>query len=81
MPQEVPQETADLIAKIAERLEAMAESAHKSRELMDSREAAEFLRLSYDEFRRLAPNLPRHPITEKRFRYSRRELLEWALSR
>jgi hypothetical protein len=62
-------------------IELLAESLHTSRELMDAKEAAEFLRMPYSEFRRLAPYLPRHPVTERRYVYHRKELLEWVLTR
>jgi TFIIF-interacting CTD phosphatase-like protein len=58
-----------------------AESVRTSRELMNAQEAAEFLRIPYSEFRRLAPYLPRHPVTERRYVYHRKELLEWVLTR
>ena len=53
----------------------------EAKEVMDSREAAEFLRLPYSSFREIAPNLPRHAITPARFGYLRRELLEWGKDR
>ena len=59
----------------------LAESLHTSRELMNANEAADFLRMPYSEFRRLAPYLPRHPVTERRYVYHRKELLEWVLTR
>jgi hypothetical protein len=48
---------------------------------MNAKEAADFLRMPYSEFRRLAPHLPRHPVTERRYVYHRKELLEWVLTR
>jgi hypothetical protein len=33
---------------------------------MNAKEAADFLRMPYSEFRRLAPYLPRHRLTESR---------------
>jgi hypothetical protein len=50
-------------------------------ELMNAKEAAEFLRMPYSEFRRMAPYLPRHPVTERRYVYHHKELLEWVLTR
>ncbi len=50
------------------------------REIMDAREAADYLRLPYDQFKRLARSLPRHAVTERRFVYVRSEILEWVLS-
>jgi len=37
--------------------------------------------MPYSEFRRLAPYLPRHLVTERRYVYHRKELLEWVLNR
>jgi hypothetical protein len=68
-------------AVLLERIEQFTESLHTSRELMNAKEAAEFLRIPYSEFRRLAPYLPRHPVTERRYVYHRKELLEWVLTR
>ncbi len=51
------------------------------REVMDAREAADFLRISHDLFKRLAPGLPRHAITERNYVYLRSELLEWVSGR
>jgi len=62
---------------LLESMELLAESLHTSRELMNAQEAADFLRISYPEFRRLAPYVPRHPVTERRYVYHRKELLEW----
>jgi hypothetical protein len=68
-------------AALLERIEQLAESLHTSRELMNAKEAADFLRMPFSEFRRLAPHLPRHPLTERRYVYHRKELLEWVLTR
>ncbi len=53
------------------------------REVMDAREAADFLRISYDLFKRMAGQgkLPRHAVTERNYVYLRSELLEWLRSR
>jgi hypothetical protein len=48
---------------------------------MNAEEAADFLRVPYDNFRKLAPTLPRHAVTERRYVYVRGELLEWLLKR
>ena len=66
---------------LMEGIEQLTESLHTSRELINAKEAAEFLRMPYSEFRRLAPFLPRHPVTEQRYVYHRKELLEWVLTR
>ena len=66
---------------LLERIEQLSGSLHTSRELMNAQEAAEFLRIPYSEVRRLAPYLPRHPVTERRYVYHRKELLEWVLTR
>ena len=54
------------IVAILQRIEQFAEPLHKSRELMNAKEAADFLRMPYSELRRLAPYLPRHRLTERR---------------
>jgi hypothetical protein len=64
-----------------ERIEQLAEPLHTSRELMSAKEAADFLRIPYSEFRRLAPYLPRHQVTERRYVYHHKELLDWVLTR
>jgi hypothetical protein len=68
-------------AALLERVEQLTQSPHTSRELMNAKEAADFLRMPYSEFRRLAPYLPRPPVTERRYLYHRKELLEWVLTR
>jgi hypothetical protein len=70
-----------LAERIAGTLEELVERSEKVPELMDAEEAAVFLRLPYDSFRRIAPSLPRHMITPKRAVYSRRELLQWVLQK
>ena len=62
-------------------IEQLTESLRTSRELMNAKEAADFLRVPYSEFRRLAPYMPRHRVTEQRYVYHRKELLEWVLTR
>ncbi len=74
------------VARITEeRIRAMFPFAEQepdeAKEIMDSKEAAEFLRLPYSSFREIAPMLPRHAVTPQRFVHSRRELLEWVLER
>jgi hypothetical protein len=57
------------------------EALASGREVMDAKEAADFLRISYSEFKRMAPGLPRHAVTERRYTYLRSELLTWLLGR
>ena len=66
-----------------EKLEDLVEDAARSREVVDATEAAEFLRLSPSEFRKLAAAgvIPRHPVNVKSYRYLRGELLEWVRRR
>ena len=66
---------------VLETVERILEEASRSKEILDSKEAAEFLRLPYSTFKRIAPSLPRHPVTEQRFVYHRGELVEWVLAR
>jgi hypothetical protein len=69
------------VAEVLDRLDSLVDYLRTSRELMNAKEAADFLRLPFTEFKRLAPTLPRHAVTERRYVYSRRELLEWYFSR
>ncbi len=74
------------VARLAEeRIRAMfpfvEQEPSEAKEIMDSREAAEFLRLPYFSFREIAPTLPRHAVTPQRFVYVRRELLAWLIER
>jgi hypothetical protein len=74
------------VARIAEeRIRAMfplaKQEPSEAKEVMDSREAAEFLCLPYSSFREIAPTLPRHAVTPSRFVYLRGELLGWLLER
>ena len=48
---------------------------------MDTKQAADFLRISESEFERMAPRLPRHAVTERRYIYLRSELLAWLTGR
>jgi len=57
------------------------EALSNGREVMDAKQAAAFLRISESEFRRMAPGLPRHAVTERRFIYLRSELLAWLTRR
>jgi excisionase family DNA binding protein len=68
-----------LAAAVLETVEDLVEDAARSREVMDAKQAAEFLRLSPSEFRKLAAAgvIPRHPVNGKSYRYLRGELLEW----
>jgi hypothetical protein len=54
------------VVVLLQRIEQFAEPLHKSRELMNAEEAADFLRMPYSEFRRLALYLPRHRLIERR---------------
>jgi hypothetical protein len=48
---------------------------------MYAKEAASFLRISESKFERMAPRLPRHAVTERRYIYLRSELLAWLTGR
>ena len=69
------------VVALLERVEQLTESLHTSRELMNAKEAADFLRMPYSEFHRLASYLPRHRVAERRYVYHRKALLEWVLTR
>ena len=64
-------------AVMLEKIEEIAEVLRESKEVMDSEEARIFMRQSSDQWKRLAPRLPRHNISERRYLYVRSELLEW----
>ncbi len=68
-------------AAILEEVARLADTAKGAREVMDAKEAADFLRVPYSEFKRMAPCLPRCPVTERRYVYYRRHLIEWLLQR
>jgi hypothetical protein len=70
-----------LEAAIREKVERVAEALASGREVMDAKQAASFLRISESEFKRMAPGLPRHAVTERRYIYLRSELLAWLLGR
>ena len=70
-----------LEAAILEKVERVAAALASGREVMDAKEAAEFLRISESEFKRMAPGLPRHAVTERRYIYLRSELLAWLMGR
>ncbi len=70
-----------LEAAILEKVERVAEALASGREVMDAKEAADFLRISESEFKRMAPGLPRHAVTERRYIYLRSELLAWLTRR
>ena len=70
-----------LEAAIPEKVERVAEALASGREVMDAKEAADFLRISESEFKRMAPGLPRHAVTERRYIYLRSELLVWLTGR
>ena len=53
----------------------------KSTSPRTSTAAADFLRISESEFKRMAPGLPRHAVTERRYIYLRSELLAWLTRR
>ena len=64
-----------LEAAILEKVERAAEALYSGREVMDAKQAAGFLRISESEFKRMAPALPRHAVTERHYIYLRSELL------
>lgn len=64
-----------------EKMEEIAETLRESKEVMDSEEARVFMRQSKDQWKKLAPVLPRHPTSPQRYLYLRSELLEWIRQR
>lgn len=70
-------ETAESLARTAERLEAL-----RPVEWMDAEQAAAYLAdRSKDSFDKVAPSLPKHYLTERRPLYNRREIDEWLMGR
>jgi hypothetical protein len=70
-----------LEAAILEKVERAAEALFSGKEVMNAKEAAAFLRISESELKRMAPGLPRHAATERRYIYLRSELLAWLTRR
>lgn len=70
-----------LEAAILEKVERVAEALASGKEVMDAKEAADFLRISESEFKRMASGLPRHAVTQRRYIYLRSELLAWLTGR
>ena len=70
-----------LEAAILEKVEQVAGALASGREVMDAKQAADFLRISESEFKRMASRLPRNAVTERRYIYLRSELLAWLLGR
>lgn len=69
-------------------LERLAEKMAEGRAWMSPEQTAEFLGLRWDEFRRIAAQIPRHPLPEgrgnglrPRYRYYAPEVTEWMLGR
>lgn len=49
-------------------------------EPIDAEEARAFLKMSKDEFKKRAPEMPRYPVSARAFLYLRPELLDWLKS-
>jgi hypothetical protein len=64
-----------------DKVERAAEALSSGREAMDAKQATDYLRISESEFKRMAPGLPRHAVTERRYIYLRSELLAWLTRR
>ncbi len=69
-------------------LEKLAEAMAEGRAWMSPKEAARFLDMREDEFRRISSQLPRHQLPQgrgeglrPRYRYYAPELTEWMLGR
>jgi hypothetical protein len=71
-------QAAQILEEIAQLIERAGDNP--PREVMDSKEAAEFLRLSRGSFAHIAPSLPRYKPPRMGYRYLRSELLEWLVS-
>jgi hypothetical protein len=70
-----------LEAAILKKVERVAEALSSGKEGIDAKQAADFLSISESEFKRMAPRLPRHAVTERRYIYLRSELLAWLTRR
>ena len=70
-----------LEAAILKKVERVAEALASGKEVMNAKEAADFLRISESEFKRMARGLPRHAVTDRRYIYLRSELLAWLTRR
>jgi len=66
-----------LEAAIRERIEDLFEEAERARGIMGPERAAEFLDMTPNEFKKVAPKLPRHAVSPRRFLYLADELREW----
>lgn len=72
---------------ILEAAQTLAEAIAGEKLWLSPKEAARFLSMRDDEFRRIAPQLPRHPLPSRgsgekpRYRYYAPELTDWLLSR
>jgi hypothetical protein len=73
----LPALTAEVGRLLTEKLEDRPEPQEEGREVMSARNAAEYMDMSIAAFNKLAPELPRHRLSEARFVYLRSELLEW----
>ena len=51
------------------------------REVMNTRQATEFMGMTYNAFRLHDPAMPRRQISKQRYVYLREDLLEWLRSR
>jgi hypothetical protein len=69
-------------------IERLADTMAEGKAWMSAKEAAKFLDMRDDEFRRIASQLPRHQLPDgrgeglrPRYRYYAPELTEWMLAR
>ena len=66
-----------LEAAILERVRELAERLAQEREVMSPQEAADFLRMPYHSFKKIAPTIKRVPASSQRFVYLREDLVAW----
>lgn len=62
---------------ILERVRELAERLAEEREVMSPQEAADFLRMPYHSFKKIAPTIKRVPVSSQRFVYLREDLVAW----
>jgi hypothetical protein len=70
-----------ILARVRELVERLAEDLSDGREVMNPREAAEFLRMPYNSFEKVAPTIKRIRVSEQRYVYLREDLMEWLRER
>lgn len=66
---------------VKDAMKELALATQGEKDVFNAKEAAEFLRISYESFKRFAPEVDRIAISEHRYVYLREDLLAWLESR